>query len=86
MALLTPSRRGFLFGASAFLAAPAIVRVASIMPVSVPKVTNLSIAEMQEQTIRWIADMQTNWWRQAMDAELGWTQIAETSDGRYIAA
>jgi len=30
-----PSRRRFLFGAAAFLAAPAIVRVASIMPVSV---------------------------------------------------
>jgi hypothetical protein len=35
MTLAIPSRRGFLFGASAFLAAPAIVRVASIMPVSV---------------------------------------------------
>ncbi len=29
------SRRGFLFGASAFLAAPAIVRVSSLMPISV---------------------------------------------------
>jgi hypothetical protein len=35
--LIKPSRRGFLFGAAAFLAAPAIVRVASLMPVSVPK-------------------------------------------------
>ena len=33
------SRRRFLFGAGAFLAAPAIVRVASIMPLSVPKLT-----------------------------------------------
>ncbi len=29
------SRRNFIFGASAFLAAPSIVRVASLMPVSV---------------------------------------------------
>lgn len=32
-----PSRRNFLFGASAFLAAPAIVRVSALMPISVPK-------------------------------------------------
>ncbi len=31
------SRRSFLFGASAFLAAPAIVRVSALMPISVPK-------------------------------------------------
>lgn len=30
-----PSRRGFLFGAGAFLAAPAIVRVSALMPISV---------------------------------------------------
>lgn len=33
--LILPSRRRFLLGAGALLAAPAIVRVASIMPVSV---------------------------------------------------
>lgn len=32
------NRRGFLGGLTALFAAPAIVRVASIMPVSVPKV------------------------------------------------
>ena len=32
-----PSRRGFLFGATALLAAPSIVRVSSLMPISVPK-------------------------------------------------
>src|SRR5436190_1154919 len=38
MSLAIPSRRGFLFGAGAtLLAAPAIVRVASLMPVSVSK-------------------------------------------------
>ena len=37
MTILQPSRRRFLFGTSAFLAAPAIVRAASIMPVSVPR-------------------------------------------------
>ena len=31
--LLKPSRRGFLFAAASFLAAPAIVRAASLMPV-----------------------------------------------------
>jgi len=35
------SRRRFLMGAGALLAAPAIVRVASIMPVSVPKTVGL---------------------------------------------
>lgn len=35
MTILQPSRRRFFLGVSAFLAAPAIVRVASIMPVSV---------------------------------------------------
>lgn len=35
------NRRGFLFGAPALLAAPAIVRVASIMPVSVPRLADL---------------------------------------------
>lgn len=37
--LAVPSRRRFLLGAGALLAAPAIVRVASIMPVSVMKPT-----------------------------------------------
>jgi hypothetical protein len=39
--LIIPSRRRFLLGAGALLAAPAIVRVASLMPVSViePEVT-----------------------------------------------
>lgn len=37
MALHTPSRRGFLTGLVSLLAAPAVVRVASIMPVSAPK-------------------------------------------------
>ena len=36
--LIVPSRRRFLLGASAFLAAPAIIRVASIMSVSVVEV------------------------------------------------
>lgn len=35
---MNTARRSFLFGLSAFLAAPAIVRVASLMPVSVPKI------------------------------------------------
>lgn len=34
---MIPTRRRFLIGAASLLAAPAIVRVASIMPVSVPK-------------------------------------------------
>lgn len=37
--LILPSRRRFLFGAGALLAAPAIVRVASLMPVSVQEGT-----------------------------------------------
>lgn len=35
MTLAIPSRRGFLLGAGALLAAPAIVRVSALMPVSV---------------------------------------------------
>lgn len=35
--MIIPSRRRFLFGAATFLAAPAIVRISNIMPVSVPK-------------------------------------------------
>lgn len=35
--LAIPSRRRFLLGAVALAAAPAIVRVASLMPISVPK-------------------------------------------------
>ena len=37
--LAAPSRRRFLFGAAAVLASPAIVRVAQLMPISVPKQT-----------------------------------------------
>jgi hypothetical protein len=33
--MIVPSRRGFLFGAGALLAAPAIVRASNLMPVSV---------------------------------------------------
>lgn len=35
MNLIVPSRRRFLFGAAAVLAAPAIIRVAQLMPISV---------------------------------------------------
>ena len=37
--MITPSRRRFLLGAGAFIAAPAIVRVSSIMPISVLQIT-----------------------------------------------
>lgn len=36
---MIPSRRGFILGATAFLAAPSIVRVASLMPVSAAPIT-----------------------------------------------
>lgn len=39
MSLIIPSRRGFLMGAGILLAAPAIVRVASLMPVKSLPVT-----------------------------------------------
>jgi len=41
---MIPSRRGFMFGAGALLAAPSIVRVASLMPVSVISPTHLVTA------------------------------------------
>lgn len=37
MPLTTPSRRRFLLGAAAVLAAPALVRVSQVMPISPPK-------------------------------------------------
>lgn len=43
MTLAVPSRRGFLRGLGAIIAAPAIVRVASLMPVSVTAYPRLEV-------------------------------------------
>lgn len=42
--MIIPTRRGFIGGMLSLLAAPAIVRVASLMPISVPKVDLITSA------------------------------------------
>lgn len=37
MSIIAPSRRGLITGIASLIAAPAVVRVASLMPISVPK-------------------------------------------------
>jgi hypothetical protein len=58
--LLVPSRRGFLIGFGALLAAPAIVRASSLMPVSVLPASVvedplLSLDIHKLSSIRWVA-------------------------------
>ncbi len=53
------NRRGFLTGVAGFLAAPAIVRASSIMPVSAPKVWTWeqgpieAYTDLNEESLRW---------------------------------
>lgn len=89
--LITHSRRRFLLGAGALLAAPAIVRVASIMPVSVAA----DISRPSDWLMRYVANIQADaslslnvrqtWITMALTAPQ-WKPIARTSDGRYISA
>lgn len=64
MTLATPSRRRFLLGAAAVLAAPAVVRVAQLMPISAPKLRTGPFTEAEMQAIvrdcmlRWIDECQ----------------------------
>lgn len=52
--MIVPSRRGFLLGAGALLAAPAIVRVSALMPVSVVEEEGWRVLEILE-------DAKTSW-------------------------
>lgn len=68
MTLAIPSRRRFLLGVSAFLSAPAIVRVASIMPVSVmPAISTFGGFDVRYP--------EPNWWRQVLTDNQGWTVV-----------
>lgn len=85
-----PSRRGFMLGAGAMLAAPAIVRVASLMPVSVagldaPCPTGYTMTVRRLGPIPTPDDME--WMARIIrDSASIWTPIGRTRDGRYIAA
>lgn len=52
------SRRSFFAGAAVLLAAPAIVRVSSIMAVSVPKIIPMTATELAGLDAEWLAAMQ----------------------------
>lgn len=52
------SRRSFFAGTAALIAAPAIVRVSSIMPVSMPKIVPMTAAELLALDEAWLAGMQ----------------------------
>jgi hypothetical protein len=63
VSILVPSRRRFLFAAASLLAAPAIVRAASLMPVkAMPQAANRFEAARTEwelwsgNTVRWGSD------------------------------
>ena len=78
MTLHIPSRRGFLLGIASFLAAPAIVRVASLMPVSVlkPDGQMFTVFDSDEygnwipsRIVRWADDAWTEVLRLKFDSE-----------------
>ena len=72
------SRRSFLIGGATFLAAPAIIRVASLMPVSV-----LEPALMLGDPLAQAGYAGTVWWRAVMVESAGWAQIA-MRDGKPL--
>ena len=79
------SRRNFLIGASAFLAAPSIVRVASLMPVSVAALdVDAAILAVGDRIGALYLDTSRNtWWRVAMATGTSWSQIA-MHDGKIV--
>lgn len=77
--MIIPSRRGFLLGIASFLAAPAIVRAASLMPVSVLKpepVFEYTVFDLDgygnwipSRIVRWVDDAWTEVSRLKPDPE-----------------
>lgn len=82
---MIPSRRRFLLGAGSFLAAPAIVRVASLMPVSVLDAPCLSASVKYEvdDLVGAFGYAHRAWWKAVMHEGVGWSQIA-VRDGKPI--
>lgn len=83
------SRRSFLLGAGTFLAAPAIVRVASLMPVSVPERLRIVRrwlpfgATVNGALVGQVGYAGTMWWTAVMYECAGWSQMA-AGDGKFI--
>lgn len=79
------SRRSFLLGASSFLAAPAIVRVANLMPVSVidAPCRSVSIKYEFDDIVSAFGTASPTWWKAVMIEGADWLQIA-VRDGKPI--
>lgn len=72
------SRRRFLFAGASFLASPSIVRVASLMPVSVAAL----IVPLGDPLAQF-GYAGTTWWKAVMLEGAGWMQIA-MRDGKPL--
>lgn len=63
MTLYSPTRRGFIRGASLILAAPAIVRFSSLMPVKAIEAAGPVAWYWNGSEVVWVLANDGSWWR-----------------------